>query len=78
MEAKLKECFDDISKRSGMIDLNAYKEVQAFDFCEITAAPGEIFRTEVMRKLQVPLNDDQMERVFESIDRNKAWSGHRS
>ena len=32
LEAKLKECFDDISKRSGMIDLNAYKEVQAFDF----------------------------------------------
>jgi len=25
-----------------------------------------------MRKLQVPLDDDQMERVFESVDRNKA------
>eukprot|EP00435_Cladocopium_sp_Y103_P067263 s612_g29.t1 len=51
VEAKLKECFDEISKRSGMIDLNAYKQV--------------------MRKLQVPLDDDQIERVFESVDRNK-------
>lgn len=51
VEAKLKECFDEISKRSGMIDLSTYKQV--------------------MRKLQVPLDDDQMERVFESVDRNK-------
>ena len=33
------------------------------------------FYIEVMRKLEVPLDDDQMEKVFEYIDRNKAGQG---
>lgn len=78
-EAKLKECFDEISKRSGMIDLSTYKQVET-SVCSAMMNMacfcfGVASATEVMRKLQVPLDDDQMERVFESVDRNKARSG---
>ncbi|CAK8999459.1 Calcium-binding mitochondrial carrier protein SCaMC-1 (Small calcium-binding mitochondrial carrier protein 1) (Solute carrier family 25 member 24) [Durusdinium trenchii] len=49
-EAKLKECFEEIS-RHGIMNLDDYRRV--------------------MQKLQVPLDEDQVERVFTFADRNK-------